>query len=141
MSWKIIVFTVILSVLSPGYELAFAQDDSAQENTTLAESLGKQAEEIRLGILNGAPQFSMVGELRKEGAGRWSVNGESFVVDKDTEVVGSLKAGQAAEVRGYLKYGKVKRARQVLMQQRIEHSGNLKDETPRDIRANSSGLK
>lgn len=136
---KKIIFLIASVALFIGVSsYGFAEEE---EVPSVAETIGKQAEEIRLGILNGTPQFSMVGPLRREGGDRWSVNGEIFVVNDDTEVLGPLKAGQTAEVRGYLKRGEAKRARQIIVQQGDEKTGNLKDLTPHDRRANSSGLK
>lgn len=63
-------------------------------------NLNEQAKNIRDKILNGNPKFTLVGEITKSKTGDYAINEEPFVIDSDARIVGELKIGSSANVRG-----------------------------------------
>lgn len=57
-------------------------------------------------IPHGKPQFALSGTLETDSKGGYSINGESFAMDKETQVIGDLQVGQFASVRGDFEAGK-----------------------------------
>lgn len=95
------------------------------ETERVVERIQQLADEARL----GAPQFSMIGEVR--GGGRsWWLNGEEFFVDDSTVVTGELRSGKRVEVRGLLGDRKKLVARQVTV---LETSDAARGTAPRKI--------
>lgn len=98
---------------------------AAAETELVVERIQRLADDARL----GAPQFSMIGEVR--GGGRsWWINGEEFFVDDSTVVTGELRSGKMIEVRGLLGDPKELLARQVTV---LETSDSPRGAAPRGI--------
>lgn len=88
--------------------------------------IARQVEDLTKRIKEGTPQFSMNGTLEVSSDGRYMVNGEPFLINSETQILGQIKAGQMVEVRGYLKPGQPKVAFRLVF---YEHKEPLKSKS------------
>jgi hypothetical protein len=90
-----------------------------------------KVEETKKSILAEGPRFELVGTLENGLKSSFSVNGEDFTVNQDTQIDGSLKTGANVQVTGRIISG-VKYAKQIVITDSTnqiytnsEDSGNL----------------
>lgn len=121
------IFALVLSFASLA-NLSLAEELKAgdsisltsDESTEVTDKVRKQIEELSKGILNGDPQFSIIGKIDKVEGGNYFINGDSFIINEETVVIGDLKSDSTVEIRGSLGSGKPKVATQVTVAQ---HAG------------------
>lgn len=111
----VIIFVAIQFTLLPNL---FAQERSRSESDSKNTSISEQYRKDQLAILSkrlhsNTPQFSLVGQVLKNGGNKYSINGEQFIVNKKTTIFGNFKVGKSAEVRGFVRPGLTKLATQI----------------------------
>ena len=73
-----------------------------------------KVEETKKSILAEGPRFELVGKLESGLKSSFSVNGEDFTVNQNTQVDGSLKTGANVQVTGKIVSG-IKYAKQIVV--------------------------
>lgn len=93
-----------------------AAEESGLRSPDTQKAEGEKLKQIQVlndRIVNKRPQFSMSGVVKRLADDHYAINGEQFLVNKETQIQGELKTGVSAEVRGFLVPGKPKIANQV----------------------------
>jgi hypothetical protein len=93
-------------------QLIVAPHPSEQE---VAQDIARQAEELKKALLAKGPQFSLAGPVEILKGGLYSIGGEEFRINSETEIVGDLKPGAMTEARGPFKPKSPKIAAKVIV--------------------------
>lgn len=101
-------------------------------------ALQEQAAQLFGVLKNSGPRFSLSGELKPGKNTQYSINGVDFSVSDKTLVVGSLRIGGHASVRGFINNG-AKQASKLILSENEQRTINR--ETPKELGSAESDSK